>query len=67
MLAHIHLGKGAGVTHPHHLHSEVTEKVNDIQRFGPQADDEDQGGNDGTQKLLQDEDLRTKTTSSAQR
>lgn len=67
MLAHVHLGKGAGVTHPYHLHGEVAEKINDVQGFGTQADDEDQGGNDGTQKLLQDENLRTKTMSSAQR
>lgn len=48
VLAHIHLGKGAGVTHAHHLHGEVTEEVNNVQGLGPQADDEDQGGNDGT-------------------
>lgn len=57
MLAHVHLGKGAGVTHTHHLHGEVAEEVNNVQGLGPQADNEDQGCNDGTQELLQDEDL----------
>ena len=66
MLAHIHLGKGAGVAHTHHLHGEVAEEVNDVQGLGPQADDEDQGGNDGTQELLQDEDLSTEMLGSAQ-
>lgn len=66
MLAHVHLGKGAGVAHTHHLHSEVAEEVNDVQGLGPQADDEDQGRDDGTQELLQDEDLSTETTGSAQ-
>lgn len=65
MLAHVHLGEGAGVSHTHHLHGEVAEEVDDVQGLGPQADDEDQGGNDGAQELLQDEDLSTKTTGSA--
>lgn len=30
VLAHIHLGKGAGVTHTHYLHGEVAEEVNDV-------------------------------------
>lgn len=66
MLAHVHLGKGAGVTHAHHLHGEVAEEVNDVQGLGTQADDEDQGGNDGTQELLQDEDLSTEMMGSVQ-
>lgn len=66
MLAHVHLGKGAGVTHTHHLHGEVAEEVNNVQGLGPQADNEDQGRDDGTQELLQDEDLSTEMTGSAQ-
>lgn len=66
MLAHIHLGKGAGVAHTHHLHSEVAEEVNDVQGLWTQADDEDEGGNDGTQELLQDEDLSTEMIGSVQ-
>lgn len=66
MLAHVHLGKGAGVAHTHHLHRKVAEEVNDVQGLGPQADDEDQGSNDGTQELLQDEDLSTDMMVSAQ-
>ena len=59
MLAHIHLGEGAGVAHTHHLHSEVAEEVNDVQGAGGQGEDEDEGGEDGAQQLLQDEDLST--------
>lgn len=66
VLAHVHLGKGAGVTHTHHLHGEVTEEVNNVQGLGPQADDENQGGNDGTQELFQDEDLSTEMMGSEQ-
>lgn len=65
VLAHVHLGEGAGVAHTHHLHREVAEEVDDVQGLGPQADDEDQGCNDGAQELLQDEDLSTKTAGSA--
>ena len=58
MLADVHLGERAGVSHPHHLHSEVTEEVDDLQRLAAQAEDEDERGDDRTEQFLQDEHLR---------
>lgn len=57
MLAHIHLGKGASVSHTHHLHCKVAEEVDDLQSFGPQTENENQGRHNGTKQLFQNEHL----------
>lgn len=48
MLADVHLGEGARVTHAHHLHGEVAEEVNDLQGLAAEAEDEDEGCDHGT-------------------
>lgn len=52
MLPDVHLGKGASVSHPNNLYSEVPEEINDLQRLPPQAEDEDDGSHNWTQQLL---------------
>lgn len=58
MATDVHLGEGADVAHAQHLHGEVPEEVDDLQGLVPQEEDEDEGRDDGTQELFQDEDLR---------
>lgn len=58
MVADVELGEGADVAHPHHLHREVAEEVDDVEGAGGQGEDEDEGREDGAQQLLQDEDLQ---------
>lgn len=41
MLPDVHLGKGASVSYPDHLHGEVPEEINDLQRLPPQTEDQD--------------------------
>lgn len=48
MLPDVHLGKRAGVSNPDHLHCEVPEEINDLQRLSPQTEDEDDGGHNWT-------------------
>lgn len=52
MLTDIHLSKRAGVSHTHHLYSEVPEEIDYLERFAAQAENEDEGRDDWTQKLL---------------
>ena len=49
MLANIHLRKGAGIANTNALHGEIAEEVYDLQGPRTQAEDEDEGGNDGAQ------------------
>lgn len=58
MLANIHLGKGAGISDTNDLHGEIAEEVYDLQGSWAQAEDEDEGCNNGAQQLLQDEHLK---------
>lgn len=57
MTPDVHLCKGADVPNSNHLHCEVPEEVYDLQRLIPQVEDEDEGCDDGTEQLLQDEHL----------
>lgn len=43
MLSDVHLGKGASVSYSDHLHSEVPEEINDLQRLPPQTENQDDG------------------------
>lgn len=52
VVADVELGEGADVTHPHHLHCEVAEEVDDVEGVGGQGKDEDEGSEDGAQQLL---------------
>lgn len=52
MLPDVHLGKGASVSYPDDLYSEVSEEINDLQRLPPQTEDEDDGSHHWTQQLL---------------
>lgn len=49
MLANIHLGKGAGISNTNNLHSEIAEEVYDFQGPRTQAEDEDEGCDNGAQ------------------
>lgn len=57
MLPDVHLGKGASVSHPDHLHCKIPEEINDLQRFPPQAEDQDDGSYHRTDQLLQNKHL----------
>lgn len=57
MLPNVHLGKGASVSYPHHFNSEVPEEINDLQRFPPQTEDQDDGSHHRTEQLLQNKSL----------
>lgn len=57
MASDVHLCKGANVSHTNHLHRKVPEEVDDLQRLVPQQEDENEGRNDRTEQLLQDEHL----------
>ena len=60
MLPDVHLGKGAGVPHPDHLHRKVPEEINDLQRLSPQTEDQDDGSHHWTEQLLENKDLDAK-------
>lgn len=49
MLANIHLGKGAGISNTDDLHSEIAEKVYNLQGPWAQTEDEDEGCDNGAQ------------------
>lgn len=49
MLANIHLCKGAGIANTDDLHSEITEEVYNLQGPWAQAEDEDEGCDNGAQ------------------
>lgn len=57
VLANIHLSKGAGIPNTDNLHGEIAEEVYDLQGPWAQAEDKDEGRDDGTQQFLQDEHL----------
>lgn len=57
MTSDIHLRKGTDVSDSNHLHSEVPEEVNDFERLVPQEEDENEGCDNRTEQLLQDEHL----------
>lgn len=57
MMADVHLSERAGVSHAHHLHGEIPEEIDDLQRFAAQAENEDERRDDGTEQLLEDEHL----------
>lgn len=40
VLPNVHLGKGARVSDPNHLYSEVPKEVNNLQRLPPQTEDQ---------------------------
>lgn len=52
VMSDIHLSERAGVSHTHHLDSEIPEEIDDLQRFTAQAENEDEGCDDGTEQLL---------------
>ena len=52
MLPDVHLGKGASVSNTNHLHSEVPEEINDLQRLPSQREDQDDGSHNWTYQLL---------------
>lgn len=52
MLPNIHLSKGARVSDPDHLDSEVPKEVNNLQRLPPQAADQDDGSHHRAEQLL---------------
>ena len=58
MLPDVHLGEGASVSYPNHLHSEVPEEINDLQRLPPQTEDQDYGSHHWTYQLLQNKHLK---------
>lgn len=57
MTSDVHLCKGTDVPNSNHLHCEVPEEVNDLKRFIPQVENEDEGCDDRTEQLLQDKHL----------
>ena len=59
MASDVHLGEGADVPNADHLHGKVPEEIDDLQGLVPQQEDEDEGGHDGAQQLLQDKHLHT--------
>lgn len=59
MLPDIHLGKRAGVSYADHLHSEVPEEINDLQRLSPQTEDKNYRSHHWTQQLLENKHLDT--------
>lgn len=52
MLPDIHLSERAGVSHSDHLHSEVSEEINDLQRLSPQTKDQNYRSHHWTYQLL---------------
>lgn len=58
MLANIHLSKGTGISNADNLHCEVAEEVYNLQGPWAQAENENEGRDNGTQQLLQDEHLK---------
>lgn len=49
MLANIHLSKGAGISNTNDLYGEIAEEVYNLQGPWTQAEDEDQGCDNGAQ------------------
>lgn len=47
-MSDVHLSERAGVSYAHHLHGEIPEEIDDLQRFAAQAENEDEWRDDGT-------------------
>lgn len=62
MSADVHLCEGAYVADAHHLHGEVAQEVDDLQRLAPEDEDENEGRDDWTEQLLQYKDLQSTFT-----
>lgn len=62
VLTDIHLSEGAGVSHTDDLHCKVAEEVYDLQGPRAEAEDENEGCDNGAQQLLQDEHLKREGT-----
>lgn len=60
MAFHIHEGKGTDVTNPSHIHSEMMEKVNNLQGTRAKPEEQEQWGEERGQELLQEGDLGRK-------
>lgn len=58
MLANIHLSKGTGVSNADNFYCEVAEEVYNLQGPWAQAENENEGRDNGTQQLLQDKHLK---------
>lgn len=58
MTFHIHQGKRTDVPYTSHIHSEVMEKINDLQSTGAEPEEQKQRGQERRQELLQEGDLR---------
>lgn len=57
MALHIHKGKGTDVANPGHIHSEVMEKINNLQGARAEPEEQKQRGEERGQQLLQEGDL----------
>lgn len=58
MLANIHLSKGASVSNANNFYGEIAEEIYNLQGPWAEAEDEDEGCDNGAQQLLQDEHLK---------
>lgn len=58
MTLHIHQGKRTDVPNTSHIHSEVMEKINDLQSTGAEPEEQEQRGQERRQELFQEGDLR---------
>ena len=58
MFAYIHLREGTHISHSHHIHSMVAVEVDNVQSTTSQGEAEDERGNDGTDELFQEVDLK---------
>lgn len=52
VLSDVHLSERTGVSDAHHLDGEIPEEIDDLQRFAAQAENQDEGCDDGTEQLL---------------
>lgn len=57
MLPNVHLGKGACVSNPNHLHSKIPEEINYLQRLPSQRENQDDWCHHRAQQLLQNKNL----------
>lgn len=58
MPADVHLRKGAYVADAHNLDGKIAQEVDDLQRLAPEDENEDEGCDDWTEQLLQNEHLQ---------
>lgn len=57
MLPDVHLGKGARVSYPDHLHCKIPKEINYLQRLPSQTENQDDGCHHRAQQLLQNKNL----------